>query len=125
LSAIGRAVDGAALLTDALAEGTFSTEEATERIPPAVVAVLGLVHARLDQVQRVLRGSSDPKRILAPHNLTGAPSPEEDPDIRLRVWTHDQRVAYHSRELHMAESEQAKAERDEEHKKPIPQREAD
>jgi hypothetical protein len=110
LSAIGRAVDGAALLTDALTEGTFSTEAATERIPAAVVAVLGLVHARLDQVQRVLRGSSDPRRILTPHNLlTGASSPEEDPDVRLPVWTHDQRITYHSRELHMAESEQAAA----------------
>jgi hypothetical protein len=111
LSAIGRAVDGAALLTDALAEGTFSTEEAAERIPPAVVAVLGLVHARLDQVQRVLRGSADPLRVLMPHNATGPLSPEEDPDIRLRVWTHDQRVAYHSRELHMAETEKEIAER--------------
>ncbi len=105
LSAIGRAVDGAALLTDALAEGTFSTAEAADRIPAAVAAVLGLVHARLDQVQRVLRGSSDPKRILTPHNLTGAPSPGEDPDVTLSVWNHAQRVAYHSRELHMAESE--------------------
>jgi hypothetical protein len=40
-----------------------------------------------------------------PHNATGPLSPEEDPDIRLRAWNHDQRVAYHSRELHMAESE--------------------
>jgi hypothetical protein len=111
LSAIGRAVDGAALLTDALEEGTFSTEAAAERIPAAVVAVLGLVHARLDQVQRVLRGSSDPRRILTPHNLTSAPSPDEDPDVRLPVWTHDQRIAYHSRELNMAESEQEAATR--------------
>ncbi len=112
LSAIGHAVDGAVLLTDALSEGSFSTGAAEERIPAAVVAVLGLVHTRLDQVQRVLRGSSDPRRILTPHNLlTGASSPEEDPDVRLPVWTHDQRIAYHSRELHMAESEQASAAR--------------
>jgi hypothetical protein len=105
MSFIGRAVDGAVLLTDALAEDAVFTSEAAKRIPPAVVAVLGLVHARLDQVQRVLRGSSDPKRILAPHNLTGAPSPGEDPDVTLSVWNHAQRVAYHSRELHMAENE--------------------
>ncbi|HYI02845.1 hypothetical protein [Hyalangium sp.] len=111
LSAIGRAVDGAVLLTDALAEDAVFSTEAADRIPPAVVAVLGLVHARLDQVQRVLRGSTDPKRILTPGNLTGAPSPEEDPDIRLRVWTHDQRIAFHSREVHMAESEQEAAAR--------------
>ncbi len=106
LSSIGRAIDGAVLLTDALAEDAAFSTEAADRIPSAVVAVLGLVHARLDQVQRVLRGSTDPKRILTPSNQTGAPSPEEDPDIRLRVWTHDQRIAYHSRELHMAEIEQ-------------------
>jgi hypothetical protein len=111
LSSIGRAVDGAVLLTDALAEDAVFSTEAADRIPPAVVAVLGLVHARLDQVQRVLRGSTDPKRILTPGNLTGAPSPEEDPDIRLRVWTHDQRIAFHSREVHMAESEQEAAAR--------------
>ncbi len=105
LSFIGRAVDGAVILTDVLAEDAVFTAEAAKRIPPAVVAVLGLVHARLDQVQRVLRGSADPLRVLMPHNATGPLSPEEDPDIRLRVWTHDQRVAYHSRELHMAESE--------------------
>jgi hypothetical protein len=105
LGFIGRAVDGAVLLTDALAEDAAFSSDATERIPPAVIAVLSLVHARLDQVQRVLRGSSDPKRILAPHNLTGAPSPGEDPDVTLSVWNHAQRVAYHSRELHMAESE--------------------
>ncbi|MDC0708769.1 hypothetical protein POL68_09845 [Stigmatella sp. ncwal1] len=102
---IGRAVDGAVLLTDALAEDAAFSSDATERIPPAVIAVLGLVHARLDQVQRVLRGSSDPKRIMAPHNLTGAPGPEEDPDVTLSVWNHSQRVVYHSRELHMAETE--------------------
>lgn len=111
LSFIGRAVDGAVLLTDALVEDSVFTSDAAKRIPPAVVAVLGLVHARLDQVQRVLRGSSDPKRILAPHNATGPLSPEEDPDVRPRVWTHDQRVAYHTRELHMVESEQAAAAR--------------
>jgi hypothetical protein len=111
LSSIGRAVDGAVLLTDALAEDAVFSTEAEARIPSAVVAVLGLVHARLDQVQRVLRGSTDPKRILTPGNLTGAPSPEEDPDIRLRVWTHDQRIAFHSREVHMAESEQEAAAR--------------
>jgi hypothetical protein len=105
LGFIGRAVDGAVLLTDALAEDAAFSSDATERIPPAVIAVLGLVHARLDQVQRVLRGSSDPKRILAPHNATGPLSPEEDPDVRPRAWTHDQRVAYHTRELHMAEGE--------------------
>jgi hypothetical protein len=99
------------LLTDALAEDSVFSTEAAERIPPAVVALLGLVHARLDQVQRVLRGSTDPKRILTPGNLTGAPSPEEDPDVRLPVWTHDQRIAYHSRELHMVESEQEAATR--------------
>jgi hypothetical protein len=105
LGFIGRAVDGAVILTDVLAEDAVFTAEAAKRIPPAVVAVLGLVHARLDQVQRVLRGSSDPKRILAPHNATGPLSPEEDPDVRPRVWTQDQRVAYHTRELHMAEGE--------------------
>jgi hypothetical protein len=105
LGFIGRAVDGAVLLTDALVEDAVFTSEAAERIPPAVVAVLGLVHARLDQVQRVLRGSSDPKRILAPHNATGPLSPEEDPDVRPRVWTQDQRVAYHTREMQMAEGE--------------------
>jgi hypothetical protein len=109
LGFIGRAVDGAVLLTDALAEDAAFSSDATERIPPAVVAVLGLVHARLDQVQRVLRGSSDPKRILTPSNQTGAPIPEEDPEVRLPIWGHAQRVAYHSRELHMAESEQEAA----------------
>jgi hypothetical protein len=106
LGFIGRAVDGAVLLADALAEDAAFSTEAADRIPPAVIAVLGLVHARLAQVQRVLRGSADPLRVLMPHNLTGAPSPEEDPDVTLSVWNHSQRVAYHSRELHMAESEQ-------------------
>lgn len=105
LGFIGRAVDGAVLLTDALVEDAVFTSDAAKRIPPAVVAVLGLVHGRLAQVQRVLRGSAEPLRIQMPHNATGPLSREEDPDIRLRAWTHDQRVAYHSRELHMAESE--------------------
>jgi hypothetical protein len=105
LGFIGRAVDGAVLLTDALVEDAVFTVEAAKRIPPAVVAVLGLVHGRLAQVQRVLRGSADPLRVLMPHNASGPLSREEDPDIRLGIWTHDQRVAYHTRELHMAESE--------------------
>ena len=105
LGFIGRAVAGAVLLTDALAEDAVFTSDAAKRIPPAVVAVLGLVHGRLAQVQRVLRGSADPLRVLMPHNASGPLSREEDPDIRLRAWTHDQRIAYHSWELHMAESE--------------------
>lgn len=111
LSFIGRAVDGAVLLTDALVEDAVFTSDAAKRIPPAVVAVLGLVHGRLAQVQRVLRGSADPLRVLMPHNASGPLSREEDPDVRLCVWDADQRVVYHSRELHMAETEREIAER--------------
>jgi len=100
---LGHAVNAAVIISEALADGGLPTAEATARAPTAITAVLTLVHARLEQVQRVLRGNEDPKTILEPHNVTGELSPEEDQEVRLRVWTYEQHAAHHAREQRWAE----------------------
>lgn len=116
LSHLGDAVNAATLLSQAVAEGAISTSEATAQAPSAITAVLELVHARLMQVRRVLRGYEDPADILTQHNATGEPQPGDDPDVVLRPWTPSQRAAHHAQQ-------QAAAERDEEREKPAPRRE--
>ncbi|GEL71100.1 hypothetical protein [Myxococcus virescens] len=116
LSHLGDAVSAATLLSQAVTEGALSTAEATVQAPSAVTAVLGLVHARIMQLRRVLHGAEDPADILTPHNATGEPQPGDDPDVRLRPWPPSQRAAFHAQQ-------QAAAERDEEREKPAPRRE--
>jgi hypothetical protein len=119
LSHLGDAVNAGTLLSQAMVEGTLSTAEATAQAPSAITAVLGLVHARLMQLRRVLRGVENPADILTPHNATGEQQPGDDPDVVLRPWRPAQRAAHHARQ-------QAAAERDEEREqreKPTPRRE--
>ncbi|MBN1208531.1 MAG: hypothetical protein JXB05_26965 [Myxococcaceae bacterium] len=100
---LGHAVNAAVIISEALADGGLPTAEATARAPTAITAVLALVHSRLAQVQRVLRGNEDPKTILEPYNATSELSPEEDQEIRLKVWTFEQHAAHHAREQRWAE----------------------
>lgn len=100
---LGHALNAAVIISEALADGGLPTAEATARAPTAITAVLTLVHSRLAQVQRVLRGNEDPKTILEPHNVTGELSPEEDQEVRLRAWTYEQHAAHHAREQRWAE----------------------
>ncbi len=119
LAHIAKAVDAAALLTEALAQEALSSEEAKALAPGALGAVLDLIQIRLAQVGRVIRGAEDPAKLLTRFN--GAPpwTAGEDPDLRLQRWTPAQRAAHHAQQ-------QAAAERDEElaqREKPTPRQE--
>ncbi len=116
LAHIAEAVNAAALLTEALAQEALSSEEAKALAPGALGAVLDLIHERLAQVGRVIRGAEDPARLLTRFNAAPPWTADEDPDLRLRRWTPAQRAAFHAQQ-------QAAAERDEEREKPAPRRE--
>lgn len=118
LSHLGDAVNAGTLLSQAMVEGTLSTAEATAQAPSAITAVLGLVHARLMQVRRVLRGAEDPENIRTPSNATGEPQPGDDPDVVLRPWTPVQRAAHHAREQAAERNEEI-----EQRENPTPRRE--
>ncbi|NNC16685.1 hypothetical protein HJC22_13265 [Corallococcus exiguus] len=107
LAHVGDAVNAAAIISECLSLEVLPSEEAQAQAPTAIYAILGLVHARLIQVRRVLRGAEDPARLRSPRSATGEPQPGDDPDVVLRPWTPAQRAAYHTRQ-------QEKAERDEE-----------
>ena len=118
LSHLGDAVNAGTLLSQAMVEGTLSTAEATAQAPSAITAVLGLVHARLMQVRRVLRGAEDPEDIRTSSNATGEPQPGDDPDVVLRPWTPAQRAAHHAREQAAERNEEI-----EQRENPTPRRE--
>jgi hypothetical protein len=116
LSHLGDAVNAAALLIEALTQKALPAPKANEQVPAAVSAVLELIQVRLDQVRRVVSGVEDPATILTPTNTTGEPQPGDDPDVRLRPWTSEQRTAYRAQQ-------KVATERNEEREKPIPRRE--
>ncbi|WNZ59558.1 hypothetical protein QEG98_26320 [Myxococcus sp. MxC21-1] len=111
LAHVGDAVNAAAILSECVSQDLLPSEEAQTQAPTAITAVLGLVHARLLQVRRVLRGTEDPAAIRTSRSARGEPQLGDDPDVVLRPWTPAQRAAHHARQ-------QEKAERDEEAESP-------
>jgi hypothetical protein len=103
LAGLSDAVYGAALISECLSLDLLPSEESQAQAPVAITAVLGLVHARLIQVRRVLRGAEDPATIRTPRSATGEPQEGDDPDVVLRPWTPAQRAAHHARQQEKAE----------------------
>ncbi|MFP2905960.1 hypothetical protein ACLESD_13065 [Pyxidicoccus sp. 3LFB2] len=84
LANLEHALRGAQLLADLLANNDMPTEEADRQAPRAVVAVLALADARLQQLRRVIRGEEDARHLWAPFNaISSEPFPEDAGDVRL------------------------------------------
>ena len=80
-----RAVEGARLMLDMLANEGMPTEYAQRVAPSAVAAGLSLVVARLHHLGRVIRGGEDPQHVWAEHNDDTVHHPA-DVDLRLVAW---------------------------------------
>lgn len=115
LAGLTDVVYGAAIISECLSQDLLPHDEAQVQAPIAITAILGLVHARLIQVRRVLRGAEDPATLRTARSAMGEPQEGDDPDVLLRPWTPAQRAAHHTRQ-------QEKAERDEEAERPATQR---
>jgi hypothetical protein len=86
LEDIGTAVEGVLVLAEGFRHEQFDAEQ-HDRVPALVVAQLGLVLARIRQVNRVIRGALDPAEIGTRHNrVNEKPGPNDDKDVRLAVW---------------------------------------
>ena len=80
-----RAIEGARLMIDMLANEGLPTQYAEKLAPSAIAAGLSLVVARLHHLGRVVRGGEDPRHVWAPHN-DGTVHFPEDADVRLVAW---------------------------------------
>jgi hypothetical protein len=80
-----RAIEGARLMLDMLANEGMPTEYAETVAPSAIAAGLSLVVARLHHLGRVVRGGEDPRHVWAPHNDSIGLHPD-DADVRLTAW---------------------------------------
>lgn len=74
LTAIQRAVEGAALLVEIDRQGGIESEDSR----PFVAAILALAACRLRDLGRAGRGSLDVETFWAPHNAAVDDSDEED-----------------------------------------------
>lgn len=67
-------------------------------LPPAIAAILVLLTERLRLLDRVARGTVDPRLLLCPENETSPPLEGEEEDVTLPVWSQGQLLRHHRAE---------------------------
>lgn len=83
-------------------------------LPPAVSTILVLLTERLRLLDRVARGTIDPRLLLCPENEALGRSEREEEDVTLPVWSERQLARHHRAEWKRAKTSAERASRKEE-----------
>lgn len=103
LSTIGEAIDAARLLADEMSTEQFGHEEDFRRAPRLIEGVLALAVARVDLLQRAIRGGLDPRQLTTAYNRPWPPSDDpEQQDVVLESWSPERRAQMAKAELRRA-----------------------